>query len=65
MKTKVDKISFEHSDAYSGEVEISRGAETMKVPMEALVRLVAEKVRHDKIAELQKAKPSDLIKRLA
>lgn len=65
MKTIVDKIQFEHSEGFTGEVEITRGSEKIKVPMEAVVRLVAEKVRHDRIAELQSAKPSDLIKRLA
>lgn len=65
MQTKVDKVVFDHSDGFSGEVEITRGTQKIKVPMEALVRLVAEKVRHDRIVTLQNAKPSELIAKLA
>jgi hypothetical protein len=65
MLTKVDKIVFDHADNFTGEVQVSRGEVSMKVPMDAMVRLVAEKVRHDRIRALENAKPSELIAKLA
>lgn len=65
MQLKVDKIVFDHAPNYSGEVEITRGTVKIKVPMDSLVRMVAEKVRYDRITTLQNAKPSELIAKLA
>lgn len=65
MQLKVEKILFEHQQNFTGEVEIKRGDKVMKVPMEALVRIVAEKVRYDRIKALETAKPGDLVMKLA
>lgn len=62
---KVGQVTFSHADNFAGDVEIEKGDVTMRVPMDALVRLVAEKVRASRIAALESAKPSELIAKLA
>lgn len=62
---KVGPITFTHADNFAGEVEIAKGDVVMKVSMDALVRIVAEKVRASRIEALERAKPSDLIAKLA
>lgn len=62
---KVGPVTFTHTENFSGEVEIRKGDVTLKVPMEALIRIVAEKVRASRIDALERAKPSELIAKLA
>jgi hypothetical protein len=62
---KVGPVVFTHAENFAGEVDITKGDVTLKVPMDALVRVVAEKVRAQRIAALENAKPSDLIAKLA
>lgn len=62
---KVGPVTFTHADNFTGEVEIAKGDIVLKVPMEALIRVVAEKVRASRIDALERAKPSDLIAKLA
>jgi hypothetical protein len=63
--TKCGHVSFSHSDEYTGEVQIAKGDHTVTVPMEALCKLIAEKMRFELIQQVQKMKPETLLKRLA
>ncbi|KWT89343.1 MULTISPECIES: hypothetical protein [unclassified Variovorax] len=62
---KVGQVAFAVADNFTGDVEITKGDVVMRVPMEALVRVVAEKVRANRIEALERAKPSELISKLA
>jgi hypothetical protein len=62
---KTGPISFSVPDNFKGDVEIVKGEVRLKVPMESLIRVVAEKVRFDRMAVLVDAKPNDLISKLA
>ncbi|WP_431276266.1 hypothetical protein ACQ858_08435 [Variovorax ureilyticus] len=62
---KAGSVTFTVADNFVGDVEIVKGDVTLKIPMDALVRVVAEKVRANRIAALETAKVSDLIAKLA
>ena len=62
---KIGNVVIEHSISFTGEVSITKGDASITLPIDALVRLVAEKVRAERIAALEKAKPHDLINKLA
>ena len=64
-QTKVGHVTFAHSDEYRGEVEISKAGVTMVVSFEALRTLIAESVRHELAAHVQKMKPEALLRRIA
>lgn len=64
ISTKYGHVTFEHSDQYTGEVEIKKGNIAITVPMEALCKLVAEKTRHELLEHVQKMKPETLLRRL-
>jgi hypothetical protein len=62
---KINHITFEHDDEFKGEVTITRGEATLAVPMVALRAIVAESVRHELTATIQKMQPADLLRRIA
>lgn len=59
--TKVGAVTFTHNLNYSGEVEIERGGMSVTVPIEALQKIVAEKVRVQMIAGLEQLKPHEIL----
>jgi hypothetical protein len=63
--TKVGHVCFVHNDEFTGEVEIHKGDQVVTVPMEAVCKLIAEKMRHELLLQVQKMKPETLLKRLA
>lgn len=58
---KVGAVTFEHTQDYSGEVDIERNGLSVKVPMAALQDLVAERVRVQLIADVQDMKPHEIL----
>jgi len=60
-QTKVGAVVFEHKHNYSGEVEILRGAAAIKVPFDALEKIVADKVRAQLIENIEKLTPTELL----
>jgi hypothetical protein len=62
---KVGHVTFEHDDEFKGEVTITRGDASLAVPMVALRAIVAESVRHELTATIQKMQPVDLLRRIA
>jgi hypothetical protein len=61
VETKVGAVTFSHNDSYSGEVEIERAGVSVKVPFEAVQKLVAEKVRAQMIASIENLKPHEIL----
>lgn len=62
---KVGPITFEHHDEFKGDVVIAKGGSSVTVPMEALRGLVAESVRFELAAHVQRMKPAELLRRIA
>lgn len=62
MTTKTAGVQFTHDDTYRGEVTISRGTDTLVVPMDALRKIVAEAVRHDLVQRVGSLKPEALLR---
>jgi hypothetical protein len=62
---KIGHVTFEHDDEFKGDVTMRRGEQSLKVPMEALRTLVAESVRVELAAQVQRMKPTDLLRRMA
>jgi hypothetical protein len=62
---KVNHVTFEHDDEFKGDVVITRGAGQVTVPMEALRVLIAESVRRERIAAIEKMRPADLLRGIA
>jgi hypothetical protein len=60
-ETKIGAVSFTHQENYTGEVEIERGGQVVKVPFEALQKLVAEKIRRKMIASIEDMSPNDIL----
>jgi hypothetical protein len=65
ITTKVEHVTFVHTDDFKGEVEIRRGAATVTIPMSALRRIAAESVRAELLDTVQKMKPEQLLRRIA
>jgi hypothetical protein len=65
VSRKVGHVTFEHDDEFKGEVTISRGEQSLAVPVEALRTIVAESVRVELAAQVQRMKPSELLRRMA
>lgn len=63
--TKCGHVTFEHNDEFTGEVEIRKGESVIKIPMESLCKLVAEKMRNELLQQVQKMKPETILRRLA
>ena len=63
--TKVGHVVFTHDDQFKGEVEIVRGEARVTVPMDALLKVVAEKIRFDLADHISKMKPETLLRRIA
>lgn len=63
--TKAGAVVFGHDDEFKGEVVITRGGQSLAVPMESLRLLVAESVRHELAAHIVRMKPADLLRRIA
>lgn len=61
---KTGGVTFTHAAGYAGEVEIRRGNACIQVPFESLKKLVAESVRAETIARLERMKPAELLARL-
>lgn len=59
--TKVGAVTFSHSESYNGEVEIERGGLAVSVPFETLQVLIADKVRHQMMLELENLKPHEIL----
>ena len=62
---KTKAASFEHRDDFTGEVKIRKGDAEVSVSMDDLRVLVAESVRYELAAHIQKMKPADLLRRIA
>lgn len=56
---------FEHREDFSSDVKIKKGDVEVSVSMSDLRDLVAESVRYDLAAHVQKMKPADLLRRIA
>ena len=65
MITKIGHTFFEHTDDFKGEVELRKGDISFKVPMESLRTFVAECVRKETIAQLERMQPKDLLRKIA
>ncbi len=65
MVIKMKNITFTHQQDFRGEVEIAKGGQIMKVPVDDLKNFVAEAVRFDLANHIQKMKPADLLRRIA
>lgn len=61
IETKVGAVTFTHQANFAGEVEIERAGMSVKVPFEALQKLVAEKVRSQMIAAIEDLKPNEIL----
>jgi hypothetical protein len=61
IETKLGTVTFTHQENYVGEVEIERGGQVVKVPFEALQKLVAEKVRCKMIASIEDMPANDIL----
>ena len=59
--TKVGSIIFNHHHNYTGEVEIVRGSNSIKVSFEALEKIVSDKVRQKAIERIELMKPAELL----
>jgi hypothetical protein len=59
--TKVGAVTFTHPDNFTGECEIERNGLAINVPFEALQKIVAEKVRHQMIANIESLKPHEIL----
>lgn len=62
---KTRAVTFEHREDFSGDVKIKKGDVEVSVAMEDLRVLVAESVRYELAAHIQKMKPADLLRRIA
>lgn len=65
MKRKIGHVTFEYNDDFRGEVLITRGESSVSITVESLRLFIAEAVRYDLAAHIQKMKPSDLLRRIA
>jgi len=65
MQTKHGYVTFDHDTEFKGEVEIKRGAQSMRVPIESLRAFVAESIRNDLMSRVVRMKPADLLRRIA
>jgi autotransporter-associated beta strand protein len=61
METKVGAVTFSHNSSFTGEVEIERGGLAVKVPFEALQKIVAEKVRFQMVENINALKPHEIL----
>lgn len=59
--TKVGAVTFTHNDNYTGEIEIRRGAASVKVSADAFKKLAAEFVRHDAMRKIESMPAADLL----
>ena len=59
--TKIGAVTFTHAPTYTGEVEISRGSTTLKVPFAALEKIVSDKVRNQAIEAIEQMSPSEVL----
>jgi hypothetical protein len=59
--TKVGAVTFTHPDNFTGECEIERNGMAVTVPFDALQTIVAEKVRHRMIANIESLKPHEIL----
>lgn len=61
IETKAGAVTFAHNANFSGEVEIERGGLSVKVPMEALQKIVSDKVRLQMIQNIENLKPHEIL----
>lgn len=61
IETKLGAVTFTHQENYAGEVEIERGGQVVKVPFEALQKLIAEKIRRKMLASIEDMPPNDIL----
>lgn len=59
--TKAGAVTFTHGPEFNGEIEIERGGMTVKVPFEALQKVVAEKVRLQMVVSIEALKPHEIL----
>ena len=64
MKKKIGHVTFDHTESFRGEVEITKGDMSIIVPIESLRDFVAESVRYELADHVQKMKPSALLRRI-
>lgn len=59
---KRDGVQFAHGDDFRGDVKITRGDQTLTVPIETLRKFVAESVRYDMLVRVAALKPETLLR---
>lgn len=62
---KIGAVTFEHREDFTGDVKIKKGDAEVTVSIDALRAVVAESVRYELAAHIQKMKPADLLRRIA
>jgi len=65
MVKKINHTTFEYHPEFKGEVQITKGDQSLKISMEELRAFVAESVRYELADHIQKMKPVDLLRRIA
>ena len=65
MKKKIGHVEFDYNEEFRGEVVVSKGTSSIRVPVEALRAFVAESVRVELASHIQRMKPADLLRRIA
>lgn len=54
-------VTFTHAENFTGEVEIERGGMSIKVPFEALQKIVGEKIRRKLITSIEDMGHNDIL----
>jgi hypothetical protein len=54
-------VTFTHAENFTGEVEIERGGLSVKVPFEALQKVVGEKIRRKMIMTIEDMAANDIL----
>jgi hypothetical protein len=54
-------VTFTHAENFTGEVEIERGGLSVKVPFEALQKIVGEKIRRKMIMTIEDMAANDIL----
>lgn len=65
VNRKIGAATFVHDDTFGGEVEITRGSQTIRLPIASLRLFVAESIRSDEMERVRRMKPEELLRRLA
>ncbi|QDD65546.1 hypothetical protein EJD96_15965 [Herbaspirillum seropedicae] len=61
ITTKVGAVTFIHNASMTGEIEIERAGLAVKVPFEALLKIVSDKVRQQMIEGIEELRPHEIL----